>query len=165
MSADSPVPDDLPDGSVPHPAPVKRSAPDAADWLLVVLISVLAGFVALVGLAFLPLYIGSVPFPISALLGVGAMILGPRACYRLTGSLAAAVAPVLVWFAVSVWFVLKYNSVMPTLPLTVIRGQWRVMLLLGFGSLAAAATVGLLWADRLRDRLTAQRTAGQSVSG
>ncbi len=146
------------------PVPAAPRSPEPADWLLVALISVLAGFIALVGLAFLPLYIGSVPFPISALLGVGAMILGPRACYRLTGSLAAAVAPVLVWFAVSVWFVLKYNSVMPTVPLTVIRGQWRVMLLLGLGSLAAAATIGLIWADRLRDRLTAQGKANPSVS-
>ncbi len=139
---------------VPIPNPVDP-APTPADWLLVVLITLLAGFVAVVGLAFLPLYVGSVPLPISALLGVGSMILAPRACYRLTGSLAAAVAPVLAWFAVSVWFVLKHNALMPALPLTVIAGQWRVMLLLGLGSLAAAATVGLLWADRLRRRMAA----------
>lgn len=139
--------------------PVRTERPGAApvDWLLVVLITLLAGFVALIGLVFLPLHIGSVPLPISALLGVAAMVLAPRSCYRLTGSLAAAVAPVLAWFAVCVWFVLKHNSVMPMVPLTVTGGQWRVMLLLGLGSLAAAATVGLLWADRLRSRLAAQR--------
>lgn len=135
--------------------PVRSERPGATpvDWLLVVLITLLAAFIAVIGLAFLPLYAGSVPLPISASLGVGAMILGPRACYRLTGSLAAAVAPVLAWFAVSVWVVLKHNSVMPMVPLTVVSGQWRVMLLLGLGSLAAAATIGLIWADRVRARL------------
>ena len=166
MTAADPVPNTsvgdpvVPNAGEPPIMTAGEQAPDPkpVDWLLVALITVLAGFVAVLGLVFLPLYVGSVPLPISALLGVAAMILAPRACYRLTGSLAAAVAPVLVWFAVSVWFVLKYNSVMPTVPLTVIAGQWRVMVLLGLGSLAAAATIGLLWADRLRSRLAAQRS-------
>ena len=34
------------------------------------------------------------------------------------------------------------------------------MVLLGLGSLAAAATVGLIWGDRLRDRIAAERPAG-----
>ncbi len=131
------------------------------DWLLVGLISLLAGFVALLGLAFLPLYIGSVPVPISALLGVAAMIVAPRACYRLTGSPAAAAAPVAVWFAVSVWIVLSYNSLLPRVPLTVIQGQWRVMVLLGLGALAAAATIGLIWGERLKLRIAADRQALQ----
>ena len=134
-----------------------RAGVGAVDWLLVGLISLLAGFVALLGLAFLPLYVGSVPVPVSALLGVAAMILAPRACYRLTGSLAAAAAPVVVWFAVSVWIVLSYNALLPKVPLTVVQGQWRVMVLLGFGSLAAAATVGLIWGERLKLRIAADR--------
>jgi hypothetical protein len=48
------------------------------------------------------------------------------------------------------------------LPVTVINGQWRVMVLLGLGSLAAAATVGLIWGDRLRDRLVAEQAAAQA---
>ena len=51
---------------------------------------------------------------------------------------------------------------MARLPLTVIDGQWRVMVLLGLGSLAAAATLGLIWGDRLRDRLAAERAAAQA---
>ena len=35
------------------------------------------------------------------------MILAPRACYRLTGSLVAALLPVAAWFGVSVWLVLQ----------------------------------------------------------
>ena len=139
-----------------QPARQPDMRPTPVDWVLVAAISLLAGFIALFALAFLPLYVGPVPLPISALLPVAAMVLGPRACYRLTGSLAAAAAPVLVWFAVSVWFVLKYNSVLPTVPLTVVRGQWRVMVLLGLGSLTAAATIGLIWADRLRLRIAAR---------
>ena len=145
--------------ATPRDAP----APGAvADWLIVVLITLLTAWAAVLGMAFLPLHIGSIPFPISALLGVAAMILAPRACYRLTGSLIAALLPVAAWFAVSVWLVLARNSLLGGLPVTVINGQWRVMVLLGLGSLAAAATVGLIWGDRLRDRLTAQRAAAQA---
>ena len=142
--------------ATPRDAP----APGAlADWLIVALITLLTAWTAVVGMAFLPLHIGSLPFPISALLGVAAMVLAPRACYRLTGSLIAALLPVAAWFAVSVWLVLSRNTIMPGLPLTVIDGQWRVMVLLGLGSLAAAATLGLSWGDRLRDRLAAERAA------
>jgi hypothetical protein len=106
-----------------------------------------------VGFAFLPLHLGPVPVPISAVLGVAAMVAAPRACYALTGSLIAAALPVLTWFGVSVWITLSTNTLMPTVSLTVINGQWRVMVLLGLGALAAAATIGLLWGDRLRDRI------------
>ena len=143
--------------------PRDAPAPGAvADWLVVALITLLTAWTAVLGMAFLPLHIGSIPFPISALLGVAAMVLAPRACYRLTGSLIAALLPVAAWFAVSVWLVLARNSLLGGLPVTVINGQWRVMVLLGLGSLAAAATVGLIWGDRLRDRLTAQRAAAQA---
>ena len=145
--------------ATPRDAP----APGAlADWLIVALITLLTAWTAVVGMAFLPLHIGSIPFPISALLGVAAMVLAPRACYRLTGSLFAALLPVAAWFAVSVWLVLARSSLLGGLPVTVINGQWRVMVLLGLGSLAAAATLGLIWGDRLRDRLTAQRAAAQA---
>jgi hypothetical protein len=154
------------------PSPTAASAPGApVDWLLVAWITLLAAGTAVIGMAFLPLYIGSIPLPISALLGVAAMILAPRACYRLTGSLIAALLPVAAWFAVSVWLVLARNSLIGAtdtagalvgLPVSVSTGQWRVMVLLGLGSLAAAATVGLIWGDRLRDRLAAERAAAQA---
>ncbi|MET0866146.1 MAG: hypothetical protein ABWZ98_17575 [Nakamurella sp.] len=141
-----------------------RSAAGILDWLLVVLVCLLAGWVAVVGFAFLPWYIGPVPVPVSVLLGVGAMILAPRACYALTHSLVAAALPVLTWFGVSVWITLSRNALMPTVSLTVINGQWRVMLLLGFGALAAAATIGLIWGDRLRDRIAGNQPGGQDRS-
>jgi len=125
------------------------------DWFLVALICLLAAWVAVVGIAFLPFYLGSVPLPISALLGVAAMILAPRACYGLTGSAVAAALPVAAWFGVSVCLVLAHNSLMPELPVTVYQQQWRVTVLLGLGALAAAATLGLIWGDRLKARITA----------
>jgi hypothetical protein len=128
------------------------------DWLLVVWIGLLAACTAVLGLAFLPWYIGPVPMPISALLGVAAMVLAPRTCYGLTGSLLAAALPVAAWFVVSVWLVLSYNRMLPQVPLTVATGQWRVMVLLGLGSLAAAATLGLIWGDRLRARIAAEQS-------
>ena len=156
-------------GTAPPP---DAPAPGAvADWLIVVLITLLTAWTAVLGMAFLPLHIGSIPFPISALLGVAAMILAPRACYRLTGSLIAALLPVVAWFGVTVWLVVARNSLIGAtdaagalvgLPVSVSAGQWRVMVLLGLGSLAAAATVGLIWGDRLRDRLAAERAAAQA---
>ena len=108
-------------------------------------VTLLSALTALVGVAYLPWYVGPVPMPVSSLLGVAAMILAPPACYRLTGSLAAAAAPVIVWFVVTVWLVLQRNPMMPGQALSVVQGQWRVMVLLGLGSLAAAATLTPNW--------------------
>jgi hypothetical protein len=55
--------------------------------------------------------------------------------------------------------VLLRNPMMTSQAVTVIQGQWRVMLLLGFGSLAAAATLTLLWAERARARYVAEGVA------
>jgi hypothetical protein len=128
------------------------------DWLLVVLISLLTGWSAVVALAFLPLHIGWLPLPISALLGVVAMIMAPRACFGLTGSLLAAALPVVTWFGVSILLVMSRNRVIQ-LPYTVVDGQWRVMVLLGLGSLTAAATIGLLWGDRVRQQIAVEAAA------
>ncbi len=145
-----------------------RGAGAAADWVLVALITLLVAWTALLGVAFLPWHIGPVPLPISALLGVGAMILAPRACYRLTGTFVAATLPVAAWFVVSVWLVTMRNPMMLGQALSVVQGQWRVMLLLGLGSLAAAATLTLLWAERTRARYAdppADRPADDAGAG
>jgi hypothetical protein len=136
------------------------------DWLLVAFVTVLSAFTALIGVAYLPWYLGAVPMPVSALLGVGAMILAPRACYRLTGSMLAAAAPVAAWFGVTVWLVLQRNPMMLSQALSVVQGQWRVMVLLGLGSLAAAATLTLLWAERTQARYArVDATAGMDRPG
>jgi hypothetical protein len=146
---------------VPDPLVLDGPTGDArggvVDWLLVALITLLAGWTAVVVLAYLPLYIGAVPVPVSVLFAVAVMILTPWLCYRLTGSLLAALLPVVVWFGVSLWIVLSYNTIMPNRPLSIRAGQWRLMLLLGLGSLTAAATIGLIWGERLRERLAGQQ--------
>lgn len=129
------------------------------DWLLVLWITGICGYVALLAVAFLPLHVGNVPMPVSVLLGVAAMWWGPRVCYGLTRSMVAALLPVALWFVVSVWLTLARNPLMPALPITVYQAQWRVMLLLGLGALTAAASVTLLWGDTVRDRLAEQRSA------
>ena len=127
------------------------------DWLLVLWISALAGWAALLGVVYLPLYVGTVALPISAVFGVAAMWWGPRTCYRLTDSLVAAFLPAAAWFCVSVWLVLTRNAILGGVPFAVGTGQWRVMVLLGLGSLTAAASIGLLWGDRLQTRLATER--------
>ena len=149
----------VPLGEVPDQPGDGRREPgrgELVDWILVALVTLLTAWTAVLGIAFLPLYLGPVPLPVSALLGVGAMILAPRACYGLTGSMVAAAAPVVSWFGVTVWLVLSRNALI-NLPITVYEGQWRVMLLLGLGSLAAAATVGLIWGDQLRSRIASEQ--------
>jgi hypothetical protein len=137
--------------------PDRRGA--VVDWLLVAWITLLCGWIALVEMFFLPLHVGSVPLPVSALAGVAAMVVGPRTAHQLTGSMIATLLPVAAWFLVSVWMTLNRNDMMLTTPVTVISGQWRVMLALGLGSLAAAATVALISGDRLRDRIAREQAA------
>ena len=145
------------DPAVPDTAGGAQQLGRAVDWLLVLWITALAGWAALLGVVYLPLYIGTIPLPISAAIGVAAMWWGPRACYRLTDSLSAAFLPAAAWFGVSVWLVLSRNAILGGVPFAVATGQWRVMVLLGLGSLAAAASIGLLWGDRLRTRLAGER--------
>ena len=134
--------------------------PGVVDWLLVAFVTLVSALAALVGVAYLPWHIGAVPMPVSALLGVGAMILAPRAAYRLTGSMLAAVLPVVAWFGTTVWLVLHRNPMMLSQALSVVNGQWRVMVLLGLGSLAAAATLTLVWAERSQARYASAAAAG-----
>jgi hypothetical protein len=148
---------DAADPSGPESAAGAGQLERAVDWLLVLWISALAGWAALLGIVYLPLHIGTIPLPISAAIGVAAMWWGPRACYRLTGSLLAAFTPAAAWFGVSVWLVLTRNTILGGVPFAVATGQWRVMVLLGFGSLAAAASIGLVWGDRLKTRLESER--------
>src|SRR6478735_7951283 len=114
------------DGQVPGDSTAGAAAvrPGAIDWLLVAFVTLLSAFAALVGVAYLPWHVGPVPMPISALLGVGAMILAPRAAYRLTGSMLAAVLPVVAWFGTTVWLVLHRNPMMLSQALSVVNGQW-----------------------------------------
>jgi len=150
--------------AAPESAPGAGRVGRPVDWLLVLWITALSGWAALLGVVYLPLYIGTVALPISAAFGVAAMWWGPRTCYRLTDSLVAAVLPAAAWFCVSVWLVLTRNAILGGVPFAVGTGQWRVMVLLGLGSLTAAASIGVLWGDRLQTRLASER-AGPGDAG
>ena len=71
--------------------------------------TVLGVAAGVVGFFFLPLWIGSFPLPVSVLVAVAATGLLPRVCYRLTGSMAAAVAPVAAWFVTTLVLYLVPN--------------------------------------------------------
>ena len=89
-------------GTVPDQPVDGRREPgrgELVDWILVALITLLTAWTAVLGIAFLPLYLGPVPLPVSALLGVGAMILGAAGLLpldRLDAGRAGA-GCVLVW--------------------------------------------------------------------
>ena len=134
--------------------------PRLVDLLLALLLALLAAVIALVVVAFLPARAGSVPVPMSIVLAGAALIALPRACYRLTGSVLAALAPALVWFVVTAWTVLHRNPLYPQQPLAV--GDWRLVVLMLVGGSCAALTVGGLWASRIRGRDLRAADAGPS---
>lgn len=128
--------------------PPRRSWP---DLLLVCALSVLAGLAALVALAFLPLYVGSVPMPAGVLVAAGAMAWLPRACATLLGRWPAAVAPVAVWFLVTVAVLLTGNRMYSGA--AIVAGDWRAMLLLGAGAVVGAlAIAGSMASSARHDR-------------
>jgi hypothetical protein len=129
------------------------------DWLLVVGLTLLTAWTAVLAVFFLPLHAGPVPLPVSILLAVAVLVAAPRWSYRLTGRLLAAFLPAAAWFVVTVVLTQLRNDLYP-LPVTVVTGQWRVVLLLGAGSITAAAVLALLWGDRTRAQLAGPDGAG-----
>lgn len=143
------------DGPSPTPA-VRPGPPGLADWALVIWLTLIGAGAAVVGMAFLPQYIGSVPVPVSVVLGPIVLWWAPRAAYRLTRSMIAAVLPAAAWLLTAAWLSIGRNGIVPGQPYSVHLGQWRVMLLLGLGVLAGAAALSLVWGDHVRSRLAAE---------
>lgn len=120
----------------------------AADWGLVVGISLFGGFSAVMAFFYLPWHWGPVPLPVSVA-GLGWLCWWlPRVCARLTGSIAAAAAPA-VTILVAVVILLLLPNALYQLPLRVVLAQWRSYLLLAAVTLGAAASLALLWADKV----------------
>jgi len=122
------------------------------DLLLVVWLTLIGAAVGVVAFFFLPLWLGSVPFPISAVLvGVACWFL-PRLVYPLTRSVGLSAAPVVAWFVVTIVLYFLPN---PTyaVPLRIYAyAPWRMLVLVGLGALAGAASIGLLWGEHLREQ-------------
>ena len=134
------------------------------DWIIVGVISALAGVVGLYGVFFLPVFVGSLPLPLVIIpVGLVVMVL-PRLTYRLTGRMVAAALPVVVWFLVTVWLYVDTNSLFTNAPIAW-RGGWQFMTLLGVGVLGAAASVGTLWGDHLRAQILARSGARTGLGG
>lgn len=134
------------------------SAPQAADWALVVGMSLFGVFVTILTFFHLPAYIGTIPLPVSILVLAGFTWLLPRTAYRLTGRIAAAAALALVIVATVVVLVSWSNTPLYQLPLRVISidrttntagEDWRTYVLLGAVALTAAGTLALLWSERV----------------
>jgi hypothetical protein len=119
----------------------------AIDFLMAGWLAVLAMLAALVSVFFLPWHIGSMAFPISALLGAGVVFWTIRASYQLTGSMLAALFPALLWFAICAWLT---TSV--TLGFGLVIGDWRAQSLLGLGALAAAIGLGTAWGGHVNKK-------------
>jgi hypothetical protein len=155
-------------------AAIRATAPDlaearttrgAVDWLLVIGCCLLGGYAAVLAFFFLPLYAGSVPVPVSALLLAGLIWLLPATCFRLTGSLLAAAAPAISVFVVLLVLLAWPRSLNAGAPLQVYLAQWRLFLLLGAVALAGAARLGLLWGDVVAARVRAEQTAAGTTNG
>lgn len=120
--------------------PAPRTAPEPLDWVIVGWLTVLTVVSTVVAVFFLPSYVGTVPLPVSALVGAAVVYVAIRLSYRLTGSMLAAFAPAVGWLAAAV-----YLSFSRTLGYALVIGDWRATAMLGVGALAAAMGVGLSW--------------------
>lgn len=132
----------------PLDAQVGRGPGRSADWCLVALLTVLSGVLAVFGIFFLPTYFGAVPVPLVVVFIGGALAVLPRLCYRLTFRMSAAVAPAAGWLLVTIALYLTSNPLYARVPIA--WQGWQILLLLGVGTLVAAASIGLVWADSVR---------------
>jgi hypothetical protein len=120
------------------------------ELLLVIWLTLIGAAVGIVAFFFLPLWLGSVPFPISAVVAGVACWFLPRLVYPLTRSVGLSAAPVVAWFVVTIVLYFLPN---PTyaVPLRIYAyAPWRMLVLVGLGALAGAASIGLLWGEHLR---------------
>lgn len=167
------VPVTAPDGArqptisgaaAPETAGTPASRPVGRPRVLsaLVLLGVLAVLVAVVGVFYLPWWIGSVPVPWSVLPVAVFAWWAPRQGHRLTGSVLGAAVPILVWFVVTAWLSLSRNSLYAGYPIAV--QDWRLYLLVGVGVLVAAWGIGGIWGRATLERAKAQRAALQPSS-
>ena len=132
------------------PADAGAGGPTWVDLLLVLWLTLIGAALGVLTFFFLPLWLGSVPFPISTVVAAVACWYLPRLVYPLTRSVALSAAPVLAWFVVTVVLYFLPN---PTyaVPLRIYAyAPWRMLLLVGLGALAGAASIGLIWGEHLR---------------
>ena len=112
----------------------------AVDYVVVGWLTLLTMVLTVYVVLFLPLYAGTVPLPLSALVGAGAVFWAVRTSYAIAGSMRAAFAPAAGWLVASFWL-----STYSTLGFGLVIGDWRAQLMLGLGALSAAVALATCW--------------------
>ncbi|RRO15561.1 hypothetical protein EIL87_16150 [Saccharopolyspora rhizosphaerae] len=115
------------------------SRADAAVFGFLLLNTVL---LAILELLYLPLYIGSVQFPISAAVAAVTTPLLVAEAGRISRSRRVAGAPLVLWFAV----VLVFGVFGPGGDVVLLGSDWRTLLLIGGGALPSAMMLGMVLA-------------------
>ncbi|MEU5846495.1 hypothetical protein [Saccharopolyspora shandongensis] len=111
----------------------------ARDRVLFGFLLLNAVLLALVELLFLPSYIGSVQFPVTAALAVVTTPLLVAEASRISPRRRVAGAPLLVWFAT----VFVFGVFGPGGDI-VLLNDWRALLLIGGGALPSAMMLGIV---------------------
>jgi hypothetical protein len=137
------------------PADPVRRPTSGSDWILVVLLCLLAAVVAVFGVFFLPTFVGAVPVPAVILVTTATLLVLPRVAYLLTRRMAAAMAPAVVWFVVTIGLYLATNALYLGVPVAY-RSGWQFYLLVGLGAIAAAISIGLVWSEQLEQEMNAR---------
>ncbi|WP_406692650.1 hypothetical protein REH65_13250 [Saccharopolyspora sp. ID03-671] len=101
-----------------------------------------AVLLAILELMFLPLYIGSVQFPITAAVAAVTTPLLVAAAGRISKSRRVAGAPLVLWFAV----VLIFGVLGPGGDVVLMGSDWRTLLFIAGGALPSAMMLGMVLA-------------------
>lgn len=110
------------------------------DRIVLGLLVLDAFLLAIIELMFLPSYIGTVQFPVTAAIAAVTTPLLVAEVARISPRRRVAAAPLVVWFAtVFVFGVLGPGGDMVLLPT-----DWRTLLLIGGGALPSAAMMGIV---------------------
>lgn len=120
---------------------------------LLVLDAVLLGVLEVL---YLPLYIGSVQFPITAAVAVVTTPLLVALAGRVSDSRGATAAPLLVWFTA----VFVLGTVGPGGDVVLLGDDWRTLLLIGGGALPGAMMLGIALGQQGARKAAAERRQG-----
>jgi len=139
-----------------------RAAGERVGWGLVTL--VVAGWLALVEVFWLPLRVGGVLVPLSVLVAVVGNLMLPAAALRLSGSRLVAVLPAVAWLVVAVGAMIRR----PEGDLVMTGGGAAGVVNLAFlmiGVLAAAFSVGRVLGGPRRAPLSARVAPAPDPAG
>jgi hypothetical protein len=146
------------------PARRRRRPWISAGWAVPVVL--VAGWLALVEVFWLPLRVGGVVFPLSVLAAVAGNLLLVDAAHRLTGSRAVALLPAAAWLVVAVGAMIRRPEGDLVLTGGGVTGAVNLVFLL-LGVTAAAVAVGrvLAGASRRPVRPRGPAPAGSGTGG